>query len=300
MRERLRPAFRLGFFPLVMFGSLAVGIGLLERGVHPVVALLWAQLPAFALVIGFERIYPHLPGWNRVAGDWPADGWHFIGSTLTAYGIEPLDRLLAAGLAAWLAQWFDVAIWPVAWPLWAQLGLALVVGELFQYWVHRLQHETDCLWRFHAVHHSAPRLYWLNAARFHPLDLAMNSLAAFVPLLAIGAGSEVILLYGLFSAVHGVFQHCNLDLRLGPLNWIFSMAELHRWHHSTLLREANHNYGQELIVWDAVFGTRFLPDDREPPEQIGIPDLPRFPARYLAHLASPFRWAQTRRESAAA
>jgi sterol desaturase/sphingolipid hydroxylase (fatty acid hydroxylase superfamily) len=238
--------------------------------------------------------------WNRRAGDWPADGWHFLGSTLTAFGIEPANRVLAAALAGWLSQWVDVGIWPREAPLWAQLGLALLVGELFQYWVHRLQHETDCLWRFHAVHHSALRLYWLNAARFHPLDLALNSLVAFVPLLALGAGPEVFVLHALFTAVHGVFQHCNLDVRAGPLNWILSMAELHRWHHSTLVAEANRNYGQELIVWDIVFGTRFLPRDREPPERIGIADLPRFPTRYLAHLASPFRWSRVKLESRAA
>ena len=27
------------------------------------------------------------------------------------------------------------------------------------------------MWRVHAAHHSAPRLYWLNATRFHPFDL---------------------------------------------------------------------------------------------------------------------------------
>ena len=34
-----------------------------------------------------------------------------------------------------------------------------------------MMHEVPWLWRFHATHHSAPRLYWLNAGRFHPLDL---------------------------------------------------------------------------------------------------------------------------------
>ena len=53
----------------------------------------------------------------------------------------------------------------------AQLPLALVVAELVEYSFHRLMHEVPWLWRFHATHHSAPRLYWLNAARFHPIDL---------------------------------------------------------------------------------------------------------------------------------
>jgi sterol desaturase/sphingolipid hydroxylase (fatty acid hydroxylase superfamily) len=57
----------------------------------------------------------------------------------------------------------------------------------------------------------------------------------------------------------GIFQHANVQLRLGPLNWFFSMAELHRWHHSRTVEEANHNYGQTISVWDWVFGTRYLP-----------------------------------------
>ena len=102
----------------------------------------------------------------------------------------------------------------------------------------------------------------------------------------------------MITAVHGIFQHANLQLRLGPLNHFFSMAELHRWHHSKTIEEANHNYGQTVIVWDTLFGTRFLPADREPPEAIGIPDLPAFPMTWWAQIRSPFQWSRIRSESA--
>jgi sterol desaturase/sphingolipid hydroxylase (fatty acid hydroxylase superfamily) len=58
--------------------------------------------------------------------------------------------------------------------------------------------------------------------------------------------------------------------------------------------EANTNYGSNLIVWDLVFGTFFLPRDREPPDAIGIADMPDFPRGYLAQLAAPFQWARLR------
>jgi sterol desaturase/sphingolipid hydroxylase (fatty acid hydroxylase superfamily) len=87
-------------------------------------------------------------------------------------------------------------------------------------------------------------------------------------------------------------------VRLGALNRIFSMAEPHRWHHSRSLLEANTNYGSNLTVWDVVFGTFFLPHDREPPTAIGIADLPDFPAGYLDQLAAPFRWARVREQAA--
>ena len=118
--------------------------------------------------------------------------------------------------------------------------------------------------------------------------------ASHLPLVLLGVGPEVVALRALFAAIHGIFQHSNLALELGPLNWIFSMAELHRWHHSRSMEEANCNYGQNLIVWDTLFGTRYLPEDREPPVDVGIPDLPGFPTRYLGQLASPFRWSSIR------
>ena len=108
----------------------------------------------------------------------------------------------------------------------------------------------------------------------------------------------MLALFTLATGVHGIFQHANIQLKCGPLNWFFSMAELHRWHHSKTVVEANHNYGQTVCVWDTVFGTRFLPADRLPPEEIGIADLAAFPMTWAAQIASPFRWRAIKRESA--
>ncbi len=63
--------------------------------------------------------------------------------------------------------------------------------------------------------------------------------------------------------------------------------------------EANHNYGQTVSVWDWVFGTRYLPKDREPPEEIGIADLPTFPMTWWAQILSPFRWRRIKQTSEA-
>ena len=174
--------------------------------------------------------------------------------------------------------------------LFRSLALALFVAEFVEYWFHRMMHELPWLWRIHATHHSAPRLYWLNAARFHPIDLFLVGAVKMVPIALMGATLPVFALVNLFSAIHGAYQHANVPVRLGPLNWIFSMTELHRWHHSMRIEEANHNYGGNLILWDVIFGTRYLPGDREPPETIGIEALPRFPMGFWANLASPFRW----------
>jgi sterol desaturase/sphingolipid hydroxylase (fatty acid hydroxylase superfamily) len=244
-----------------------------------------------------ERIWPWHRSWLHSRGDLRTDVGLFLTNTAMLGILTPVALIAATWLGAWLSGVVGIGLWPVHWPILAQLVLGLVVAELVEYSVHRSFHEIPGLWRFHATHHSAPRLYWLNAVRFHPIDLGLVGVGKIVPLAVLGAGVEVFALVNLFSAVHGAYQHANVPVRLGPLNWIFSMTELHRWHHSRSIEQANHNYGGNLIVWDVLFGTRWLPKDVEPPEAIGMETLPNFPMGLRANLAAPFRWAETVRQS---
>ncbi len=114
---------------------------------------------------------------------------------------------------------------------------------------------------------------------------------------ALGAPPSVFALWVVAATIHGICQHANMQIRCGPLNWIFSMAELHRWHHSPLPLESNTNYGQNIILWDIVFGTRFLPSDRRPPRKVGIADLSGFPMTWWAQLWSPWRWERIKKAS---
>ena len=201
-------------------------------------------------------------------------------------------------VGGWLSGAFGSKLWPTHWPIVAQLAVSAVVVELPSYWAHRWMHEVPWLWRLHAVHHSAPRLYWLNTTRSHPLEMAFRGVIAMLPLAILGAGAELIALSGITNIVIGLFQHANVDIRLGPLNHVFSAAPVHRWHHSRELREANRNYGDNFIFWDTVFGTRYMPD-REPPTELGIEGLDAFPRGFLAQLVAPFRWRKIQRDSEA-
>ena len=279
-------------FPLIMGGTIATAIALLPR-VGATLALVVTQAAAAVAIVVAERLLAFKPAWNRSHGDVATDAAHALVSGIgTTRLVRPLAQAVGVVGAGALARTVGIPLWPDAWPLTAQLALALVIGELPQYWLHRWQHQHDVLWRFHATHHSAPRLYWLNAARFHPVDLGLLYAVGYIPLIVLGCPQAVIMLFTLFDGVFGMLQHSNIDARLGPLNWVFSMAEPHRWHHSCTVAEANTNYGSNLIVWDLVFGTFFLPRDRQPPSTIGIGSMPAFPSRYLDQLASPFRWKE--------
>ena len=277
-------------FVLILGGTLALALLLLPVLGAPLTLVVGQGVGAIAVAIT-ERLRPFRPEWNRSHGDVGTDVAHVLVSGGGAAQLaRPLAAALGVAIAGALSRHLGLDVWPRAWPLLAQLALALVIAELPQYWLHRWQHERDWLWRFHSVHHSAPRLYWLNAARFHPVDLGLLYLVGYVPLIALGCPEETIMLFALFDAVFGMLQHGNIDVHLGWLNRVFSMAEPHRWHHSRVLDEANTNYGSNLIVWDLVFGTFFLPGDRQPPAAIGIADMPAFPQTWAAQMAAPFRW----------
>lgn len=284
--------FAVAAFPGLVAANVAVALALMRTGMDPALTILPLIVASYAFIALSERLLPWHRSWLHSRGDVRTDVGLFLTNGVVNLAANPLLLAGAAAAGAWLAARVGLGLWPAGWPVMAQLGLGLVVAEFVEYSFHRAMHEVPWLWRFHATHHSAPRLYWLNAARFHPVDLFLVGTVKLAPLAVLGAGAPVFALVNLFSAIHGAFQHANVPVRLGPLNWIFSMTELHRWHHSKTIEESNHNYGGNLILWDVLFGTRFLPADREPPEAIGIEALPAFPMGFWANLASPFRWAR--------
>ena len=76
--------------------------------------------------------------------------------------------------------------WPHSWPIWTQAILMVLAVDFMRYWLHRAAHESDTLWRLHSVHHSVEQLYWLNTARFHPIEKALQMCLDSLPFLLMG------------------------------------------------------------------------------------------------------------------
>lgn len=284
--------FSYATFPLIFGGLLVYAYFIVPERGGAALGLLMAI--AYTSISILERIFPHAEPWKHYVREDLLPDMLFIGANNALSGFKDVAvQTIGLFLAAQFAGTVGFHLWPSSWPLVAQWILALVLYELGHYWAHRLAHEVDFLWRFHSLHHSSSRLYFLNAARFHPIDTIWLGLFSATILLALGAPKEILLLVAAVNIVHGVFQHSNLVIRLGPLNWIFSGPELHRWHHSRVLEEANTNYGTNLILWDIVFGTRFHPD-RDPPEDVGIDEPAAYPKGFLGPLIAPFRWKKLR------
>lgn len=300
LRRAFERLVRHATFPLLAFGPSATVLGLLgsdaTSNVRPSTTMLGIAaliiVTSYALLALLERLVPHRDEWNHPKNDLAADVAYFV-------AIGPISALLGGTLAALFVDALHhathamqrLAAWPTEWPAAAQVFLACLLAELGHYASHRLGHELPLLWRLHSIHHSARRLYWLNATRFHPLDLMLLAFLQALPLELLGIPPGIFLAYFVASSCYGQLQHCNVDVDTRIWSSVFATPELHRWHHSLHPHEGNTNYGAILIFWDQLFRTRFWPG-RPISEPVGIGDMPRFPDQLLAQLLAPFRWSK--------
>ena len=281
-RFAMTPAVRFGAYPSLMIGCCGLFLWLLRHDLTPkLAAYLPVVLGASAILI-LERVAPYRPSWLPRRDEVVQDSWFLVIVQIALPAVITLALVESA--AAWIAG-PGLGPWPHDWPIAAQALLMLLLADLLRYWLHRASHAWPALWRLHAVHHSPSGLYFLNVGRFHPLEKCLQFCFDAAPFLLIGVRPEVVSAYFVFYALNGFFQHSNVDVRLGWLNWIVSGPELHRWHHSREVSESDRNFGNNLIVWDVLFGTRFLPAGRAV-DELGLND-PTYPKTFIGQTLAP-------------
>jgi ornithine lipid hydroxylase len=275
-------------YPLLLLGgAAALGFCLQAELASPGVLVTVYVLLTAGVVLLLEKVAPAQPP-AITPDEVRVDLLHTLATIVTSQTAGFL--ITAAGLGAsvasmgWLSETLGLSLWPHRWPLVFQLGLALVVGELGTYTLHRACHRFPFLWRIHAVHHTPEQLYIVAAGRNHPIQAILNYSLQTLPVVLLGADPAVIALYAAFTAVNGLFQHANLHVPAGYLSWLVATPALHRTHHSLDLHEGNTNFGNNLILWDWVFGTRHVAPE---PEEFGISD--EFPEDYVGQVMWSFK-----------
>jgi sterol desaturase/sphingolipid hydroxylase (fatty acid hydroxylase superfamily) len=162
----------------------------------------------------------------------------------------------------------------------------LVLHDFINYWAHVLFHKVPLLWSFHQVHHSAEVLTPAAAYRVHPVEIigfavlqapAVGLSAVFYENI-LGRDQQITMIFGVsivgfVLALLGThLRHSHVWFSYGPvLNRVFMSPAHHQIHHSIDPRHWNKNFSVKLAVWDALFGTLYVP--REPETlQVGLPD----------------------------
>ncbi len=212
-------------------------------------------LGVFAVMATWEALRPlrlgNLPRWLR----WSNNLALLLAGNLLLRLVFPIT---AIGFAAWAeAQGWGV-LGQVAWPVWAELGLALLVLDMAIYFQHRLFHIVPAFWRLHRVHHADTDFDVTTALRFHPLEIALSMLIKFAVIAALGASPLAVLTFEIVLNAAAMFNHGNVTLPSWlerPLRLLIVTPDMHRIHHSTLLHEANSNYGFNLSCWDRLFAS---------------------------------------------
>ena len=159
-------------------------------------------------------------------------------------------------------------------PVWIQAVSLLLVLDFMFYVMHRLKHRWGWWWRLHEAHHSSVDMDFLSSVRFHPLEKLLDRTIYLLPLLILGASDRAVLIWAATDVFFGMFIHSNTKFRLGPLIYVFVGPEMHRWHHvkDPNIRECN--YGNNLSIFDWIFGTAYL--SQEKPGEYGV-DVPNYP-----------------------
>lgn len=171
-------------------------------------------------------------------------------------------------------------------PEWLQGVLFLVLSDFMLYWTHRLFHGGE-FWKYHAVHHSSEDLEWISAARFHPINLILGTIAVDVILLMAGISPNVMIWVGPFTTFHSAFVHANLNWTLGPLKYVLATPVFHRWHHTPMEQGGNTNFAGTFPIWDILFGTFRMPEGQLP--MAYGKDEATMPGEFGGQLAFPFR-----------
>jgi len=187
-----------------------------------------------------------------------------------SWGWEPPRTLSPAGIAAAAVALF-------------------ALHDFVNYWTHVWFHKSPLLWSFHRVHHSAEVLTPATAFRVHPVELLtfatiqapVVGMAAVFYQDIVGEEQRMTMVFGVsvFTFLSGILgshlRHSHVWLSYGPvLNRVFMSPAHHQIHHSVDARHWNKNFAVKLAVWDALFGTLYVPGKRET-LNVGLPDADR-------------------------
>ena len=287
---RLRTLVACTAWPILLVAAIASTAYGFAHGA-PILAFNLTYLGLVAALLGLEHWMPHEESWKPHDGQLMLDLGHTLVSNGTVQVLVVFSGVI--GLSALIAEsgHHGLGLWPHGWPLAGQVVLGLAVSEFAAYWAHRTAHEWRPLWYFHAVHHGVGKLWCVNSGRFHFIDALKSVVPGVAILVLAGAPAEVMAWLSALTGYIGLMTHTNATMRFGPLSYIFNTPELHRWHHSMDLKEGNANYGENLAIWDLVFGTWFN-EARRPPATIGIREA--MPARLDEQLMWPFLRLRTR------
>lgn len=210
---------------------------------------------ALILFSSLEALFPRRERLQGRFRRWVTNLSLVISGTLSLMILGPL---IAVGVAAWTAQngWGVLNL--IDLPLWIDFIIAFLVLD-FSIWLqHVATHKIPILWRLHKVHHADRDLDASSGVRFHPIEILLSMLFKCVIVLWLGPTVFAVVVFEIVLNATAIFSHANLKLPQlldKSLRKLIVTPDMHRVHHSVIMRESQTNYGFNFSFWDRLFGT---------------------------------------------
>ncbi|WP_159974888.1 sterol desaturase family protein [Roseobacter cerasinus] len=249
-------------------------------------------LGLFALLATLEALAPrrlrNQPRRRRWITNWSIT----IVNTLTLRLLAFPLPLLAVG-AAMDAQTQGWGVFnKVGWPVWLEVGIAILLLDFAIWLQHLITHKVPILWRLHRVHHADVDMDVTTAIRFHPVEIALSMVLKIGLVYLIGPAALAVIIFEILLNGTAMLNHANIRLPL----WIDAVVrralvtpDMHRVHHSVHRDEHDSNYGFALSIWDQMFGTYIAqPKAGHEQMQVGLAWQDDRPSRLGWSLTLPF------------
>jgi sterol desaturase/sphingolipid hydroxylase (fatty acid hydroxylase superfamily) len=135
---------------------------------------------------------------------------------------------------------------------------SVLLLDLIIYTQHVIFHLFGPLWKLHMMHHSDRDIDVTTGSRFHPLEIIVSMLIKIAAVFLIGVTPAAVVAFEAILNGTAMFNHSNFALPLSAdriIRILVVTPDMHRVHHSVIIRETNSNYGFNLSIWDRLFGT---------------------------------------------
>ncbi|OGQ06872.1 MAG: fatty acid hydroxylase [Deltaproteobacteria bacterium RBG_19FT_COMBO_46_12] len=157
-------------------------------------------------------------------------------------------------------------------------GLEIVIGvvvlDFIIYLQHAMFHFIPLFWRLHRVHHTDLDFDVTTGVRFHPIEIFLSMGIKMATVVALGPAPVAVIIFEIILNGTSMFNHGNVRLPVSidrVLRLFVVTPEMHRVHHSVIIREFNSNFGFSLPWWDRILGTyRAQPEKGHEAMTIGL------------------------------
>jgi sterol desaturase/sphingolipid hydroxylase (fatty acid hydroxylase superfamily) len=228
-------------------------------------------LGMFALMMVWEVVAPRR---SRAVGRWLRWPNNIALVALNTAVVRAAFPVAAIGIALLGEQRGWGLLNQIDGPVWIEAILAIVLLDLAIYLQHVLFHAVPALWRLHRMHHADLDIDVTTGARFHPVEILLSMGIKFAVIVALGAPALAVLAFEVLLNVTSMFNHANVRIPAAldrAVRWAVVTPDMHRVHHSVVVRDTNSNFGFNLPWWDRLFGTyRAQPEKGHAGMTIGI------------------------------